>query len=73
MGFGIGSIGTIIGTLVAYAIFPLRGMEDGWKVASALCGRHIGMYCTELFSIMWCRNFELNVLLGRSGYELVYR
>lgn len=43
MGFGIGTIGTIVGTLIAFAVFPLRGIEDGWKVASALCGRHIGM------------------------------
>jgi uncharacterized membrane protein len=40
--FVIGSIGTIIGTFVAYYMVPMKGMLDAEKVAAALCARHIG-------------------------------
>ncbi|GMH45147.1 hypothetical protein BSKO_13104 [Bryopsis sp. KO-2023] len=43
IGFLIGAFSTVVGTLVAYLVFPLNGMGlDGWKVAAALCARHIG-------------------------------
>ncbi|CAI5995517.1 unnamed protein product [Closterium sp. NIES-65] len=36
-------VGTIFGTLVAFAALPLRSLGgDGWKIAAALMGRHIG-------------------------------
>ncbi|CAI5935315.1 unnamed protein product [Closterium sp. NIES-65] len=36
-------LGTIFGTLVAFAALPLRSLGgDGWKIAAALMGRHIG-------------------------------
>ncbi|CAI5516954.1 unnamed protein product, partial [Closterium sp. Naga37s-1] len=35
--------GTIFGTLMAFAALPLRSLGgDGWKIAAALMGRHIG-------------------------------
>jgi len=41
--FVIGSVGTILGTVVAMALVPLRSLgSDSWKVASMLCARHIG-------------------------------
>lgn len=41
--FCLGSIGTIIGTLAAAAVLPLTALgPDAWKVAAALCARHIG-------------------------------
>eukprot|EP00892_Ulva_mutabilis_P010205 jgi/Ulvmu1/7557/UM037_0101.1 len=41
--FLVGSVATVLSTLVAIAIFPLAGLgENGWKIASALCARHIG-------------------------------
>lgn len=43
LAFGVGSLGTVVGTLAAYAVAPLRALgEDGWKVASALAARHVG-------------------------------
>jgi uncharacterized membrane protein len=41
--FIVGSISTIIGTLVAYPLIPLKALgKDSWRVASALAARHIG-------------------------------
>lgn len=41
--FCLGSVGTIIGTLAAASILPLTALgADAWKVAAALCARHIG-------------------------------
>ncbi|KAK9813720.1 hypothetical protein WJX73_005290 [Symbiochloris irregularis] len=41
--FCIGACATVAGTLVAFKILPLASLgADGWKVASALCARHIG-------------------------------
>eukprot|EP00803_Ostreobium_quekettii_P000714 evm.model.scf_1078.1 EVM.evm.TU.scf_1078.1 scf_1078:22511-29277(-) len=41
--FIIGTLATVAGTLVGFALFPLRSMgPDGWRVAAALCARHIG-------------------------------
>lgn len=32
-----------MGTVVAFLIVPMRSLgQDGWKIASALMGRHIG-------------------------------
>ncbi|CAI5459488.1 unnamed protein product [Closterium sp. Yama58-4] len=43
LAFCVGSVGTIFGTLVAFAALPLRSLGgDGWKIAAALMGRHIG-------------------------------
>lgn len=34
---------TIVSTLVALTLFPLTSLgENGWKIAAALCARHIG-------------------------------
>lgn len=36
-------MGTIIGTLAAASLLPLSALGgDAWKVAAALCARHIG-------------------------------
>lgn len=40
--FLVGSIGTVIGTLVAYLLVPMRGIVGSEKIAAALCARHIG-------------------------------
>jgi uncharacterized membrane protein len=41
--FVAGTLATVVSTLVAIAILPLSSLgENGWKIAAALCGRHIG-------------------------------
>jgi len=42
--FGVGAVATVIGTLVAFPLVPLRSLGSGigWKVACALAARHIG-------------------------------
>ncbi|XP_022140903.1 uncharacterized protein LOC111011457 isoform X2 [Momordica charantia] len=43
LAFLLGSVGTIIGTAVAYFLVPMRSLgQDSWKIAAALMGRHIG-------------------------------
>lgn len=37
------TVATTIGTVVAFFIVPMRSLgQDGWKIAAALMGRHIG-------------------------------
>jgi uncharacterized membrane protein len=41
--FGVGAVATVVGTLVAYPLLPLRSLGmDGYKVACCLAARHIG-------------------------------
>lgn len=41
--FGVGAVATIVGTLAAFPIVPLKSLGDnGWRVACALAARHIG-------------------------------
>lgn len=43
LAFLLGSVATTVGTVVAFLIVPMRSLgQDGWKIASALMGRHIG-------------------------------
>lgn len=43
LAFWVGALATVVATLIAYPIFPMRSLgTDGWKVACALCARHIG-------------------------------
>ncbi|KAL1339653.1 hypothetical protein AAHE18_U054200 [Arachis hypogaea] len=43
LAFLLGSVATTIGTVVAYLLVPMRSLgQDGWKIAAALMGRHIG-------------------------------
>ncbi|XP_074319702.1 uncharacterized protein LOC141656639 isoform X2 [Silene latifolia] len=43
LAFLIGSVATMIGTLVAFSIVPMRSLgADGWKIAAALMGSYIG-------------------------------
>lgn len=44
LAFFVGAIATIVGTLVAYPLLPLKslGPDVGWRVACALAARHIG-------------------------------
>ncbi|CAA0831010.1 Protein of unknown function (DUF819 [Striga hermonthica] len=43
LAFLIGSVATTVGTAVAFLLVPMRSLgEDGWKIAAALMGRHIG-------------------------------
>lgn len=56
--FLIGSFSTVIGTIMAMTLFPLRGLQgEGWKVASALCGRHIGKGISVGFSFKFSLYF----------------
>lgn len=37
------TVATTVGTAVAFLMVPMRGLgQDGWKIAAALMGRHIG-------------------------------
>ncbi|GAA0165882.1 hypothetical protein LIER_21171 [Lithospermum erythrorhizon] len=41
--FLIGSVATTVGTYLAFLLVPMRSLgQDGWKIAAALMGRHIG-------------------------------
>ncbi|TYH98674.1 hypothetical protein ES332_A11G014300v1 [Gossypium tomentosum] len=43
LAFLLGSVSTIIGTLVAFLMVPMRSLgSDNWKIASALMGSYIG-------------------------------
>ena len=44
LAFVVGALSTIIGTLVAFPLIPLKslGIDQGWRVACALAARHIG-------------------------------
>jgi uncharacterized membrane protein len=42
--FIIGAMATVVGTLLAFPLLPMKslGLHQGYKVACALCARHIG-------------------------------
>ncbi|CAI9092282.1 OLC1v1027479C1 [Oldenlandia corymbosa var. corymbosa] len=43
LAFLLGSVATTVGTAVAFWLVPMRSLgQDGWKIAAALMGRHIG-------------------------------
>ncbi|CAK9176897.1 unnamed protein product [Ilex paraguariensis] len=43
LAFLLGSVGTIVGTVVAFLIVPMRSLgQDSWKIAAALMGSYIG-------------------------------
>ena len=45
LAFFVGAISTVIGTVGAFALIPLKVMgsaDQGWRVACALAARHIG-------------------------------
>nr|XP_016495758.1 PREDICTED: uncharacterized membrane protein YjcL-like isoform X1 [Nicotiana tabacum] len=43
LAFLLGSAGTVIGTVVAYLMVPMRSLgQDNWKIAAALVGSYIG-------------------------------
>ncbi|KAJ7974152.1 Keratin-associated protein (DUF819) [Quillaja saponaria] len=43
LAFLLGSVATIVGTLVAFLIVPMRSLgPDNWKIAAALMGSYIG-------------------------------
>ncbi|KAH6804583.1 keratin-associated protein [Perilla frutescens var. frutescens] len=43
LAFLLGSVATTVGTAVAFFLVPMRSLgQDGWKIAAALMGRHIG-------------------------------
>ncbi|CAN0902832.1 Uncharacterized membrane protein YjcL [Linum grandiflorum] len=43
LAFLLGTVGTVIGTLVAFLLVPMRSLgQDNWKIASALMGSYIG-------------------------------
>ncbi|KAK4431450.1 putative membrane protein YjcL [Sesamum alatum] len=43
LAFLLGSVATTVGTAVAFLLVPMRSLgQDGWKIAAALMGRHIG-------------------------------
>ncbi|KAI5657872.1 hypothetical protein M9H77_26665 [Catharanthus roseus] len=43
LAFVLGSVATTVGTALAFFLVPMRSLgQDGWKIAAALMGRHIG-------------------------------
>ncbi|XP_031395178.1 uncharacterized protein LOC116206442 [Punica granatum] len=43
LAFLLGSVATIVGTIVAFFIVPMRSLgQDNWKIAAALMGSYIG-------------------------------
>ena len=42
--FVVGAVATVVGTIVAFPLLPLKslGTDVGWRVACALAARHIG-------------------------------
>ncbi|KAL8544080.1 hypothetical protein ACS0TY_004570 [Phlomoides rotata] len=43
LAFLLGSVATTVATVVALFLVPMRSLgQDGWKIAAALMGRHIG-------------------------------
>jgi uncharacterized membrane protein len=44
LAFGVGAVATVVGTLVAFPLLPMKSMGPGvgWRVACALAARHIG-------------------------------
>lgn len=42
--FGVGTVATVIGTILAFPLIPLNslGADTGWRIACALAARHIG-------------------------------
>ncbi|XP_078438388.1 uncharacterized protein LOC144708821 isoform X2 [Wolffia australiana] len=43
LAFLLGSVATVVGTVVAYLVVPMRSLgPDSWKIAAALMSRHIG-------------------------------
>ncbi|KAK8503900.1 hypothetical protein V6N12_019070 [Hibiscus sabdariffa] len=43
LAFLLGSVSTIVGTVVAFLVVPMRSLgSDNWKIASALMGSYIG-------------------------------
>lgn len=40
--FVVGALGTVVGTFVAFYLVPMRSIAGSYKVAAALCARHIG-------------------------------
>ena len=40
--FLLGSIGTVLGTFIAYLLVPMKNLIGAEKIAAALCARHIG-------------------------------
>ena len=48
------TVATTIGTVVAFFIVPMRSLgQDGWKIAAALMGRHIGGGKFILLLALW--------------------
>ncbi|XP_059451522.1 uncharacterized protein LOC132182315 isoform X3 [Corylus avellana] len=45
LAFLLGSVATIVGTVVAFLVVPMRSLgQDNWKIAAALMGSYIGGY-----------------------------
>ena len=43
--FLVGAVGTIIGTFVAFYLVPMREIDGAYKIAAALCARHVCTSC----------------------------
>ncbi|KAB1220124.1 Ferric reduction oxidase 4 [Morella rubra] len=43
LAFLLGSVATVVGTIVAFLVMPMRSLgQDNWKIAAALMGSYIG-------------------------------
>lgn len=69
--FGVGALATVIGTIVAYPIFPLKniGIDVGWRIACALAARHIGG-AINFVAVAETLALEGGVVSAASEYDL---
>lgn len=42
--FLVGSVGTVVGTLIAFLLVPMKNIAGADKIASALCARHVSLF-----------------------------
>lgn len=60
--FLVGSVGTIVGTLVAFLLVPMKNIVGGDKIASALCARHVSsMYRNNCIFLYFTLKYLLTV------------
>lgn len=63
------TVGTIVGTLLAFLIVPMRSLgQDSWKIAAALMGSYIGGgNFLEMFHLVALAYVLLANLAGERG------
>jgi len=64
--FLVGAVGTVVGTLVAFLLVPMKNIVGGDKIASALCARHVR-------TLIIINEFLLLLLIVVSSSLLLFR